>query len=302
MGEDTKVATRPIRVKATRLSQGRIVLAGAAIIILAVLAAYHNSFTVPFILDDATSIRHNLSIRHLWPIWPVLSPPPTAFVAGRPVLNLSLALNYALGGTDAWGYHAFNLIVHILAALVLFGIVRRTLLSATLRNRFGDSATLLGLAAAVLWTVHPLQTEAVTYISERCESLMGLFYLLTLYGFIRGTASDKPTRWFALSFAACLLGMATKEVMVTAPIVVLLYDRTFVSGSFREAWRRHGRVHASLFSTWVLLAYLLVGLQNRGAGYGVGITWYSYALVECRVVTHYLRLSLWPSPLVFAYG
>jgi tetratricopeptide (TPR) repeat protein len=278
------------------------VILGGAIIVLAALAAYHNSFAVPFLFDDHPSIEDNLTIRHLWPIWKALSPSPASLVGGRPLVNLSLAVNYAWGGTGAWGYHALNLMVHILAGLALYGIVRRTLLCPLLRERFGASATRLALAVAVLWTVHPLQTEAVTYLSERCESLMGLFYLLTLYCFIRGMDAGKSGWWLALSVVACLLGMASKEVMVTAPVMVLLYDWIFVSGSFREAWARHRHLYLGLASSWLLLGYLMVGLHYRSVGYGFGITWWAYALTETRAVVDYLCLAFWPHPLVFDYG
>jgi len=186
-----------------------------------------------------------------------LSPPRWSGITGRQLINLSLAVNYAVGGTRVWGYHALNLAVHILAGLTLFGIVRRTLLQPRLRGRFGAAANGLALTTAVLWTVHPLQTESVTYIIQRCESMMGLFYLLTLYCFIRGAASQRPRLWYGLCVTACALGMACKEVMVSAPLMVLLYDRTFVSGSFRVAWRRHGRLLGALAGTWVLLGYLV---------------------------------------------
>jgi tetratricopeptide (TPR) repeat protein len=272
------------------------------LVVAAGLLAYHNSFTRPFIFDDLSSIPENPTIRHLWPTWQALSPSATAMVGGRPVLNFSLAINYAFGGTSVRGYHALNLAIHILAALTLFGVVRRTLLQSALRERFGTVANGLALATAVLWTVHPLQTEAVTYVSQRAESLMGLFYLLTLYCFIRGTGSPRPELWFTLSIAACLLGMATKEVMVTAPLMVLLYDRTFVAGSFRAAWTQRRRLYVGLGGTWFLLGYLMTGLQHRGVGYGLGITWQAYTLTECQVVVKYLCLALWPHPLVFDYG
>ena len=169
-------------------------------------------------------------------------------------------------------------------------------------KRFEADATSLALAIAIIWMVHPLVTEAVTYVVQRAESLMGLFYLLVLYGFIRGVDSSKPGRWYALSVTACLLGMATKEAMVSAPLMVLLYDRTFVSGSFQEAWTRHRRLYLGLGGTWVLLGYLMVGLHYRGIGYGLGISWWAYALIECRAVVQYLWLALWPHPLVFDYG
>jgi len=156
-------------------------------VVFAALAVYHNSFSGPFIFDDRRAITENLTIRHPWS---ALAPPSTGGgVIGRPLVNLSLALNYAVGGLKVWGYHATNLAIHILAGLTLFGIVRRTLL----RQGYGghtllrlDSATALAFTVALLWVVHPLQTESVTSIIQRTESLMGLFYLLTLYCFIRG--------------------------------------------------------------------------------------------------------------------
>ena len=272
------------------------------LIVAAGVWAYHNSFQGPFIYDDVGNILKNRTIRHLWPMWDVLSPPPALFVGGRPVLNLSLALNCAMGGLAVWGYHALNLAVHLLAALVLFGILRRTLEREKLRDRFGAAAVWLAAAIALIWEVHPLQTEAVTYISQRCESLMGLFYLLCLYGFIRGTESRRSLGWFSLSVAACFLGVGCKEVMVTAPLMVLLYDRTFVSGNFREAWTRHRRLYLGLAGSWLWLGDLMVGLHNRDVGYGLGITWWGYALTECRAVVRYLRLAVWPHPLIFDYG
>ena len=275
---------------------------GGGIIVVAALVVYHNSFGVPFLMDDLPSVTENPTIRHLWPVWDALSPSATSMVGGRPVVNLSLAINYALGGLGVWGYHAFNLAIHILAGLTLFGVVRRTLVWPALRERFGATAQRLAVAVAVLWTVHPLQTEAVTYISQRCELLMGLFYLLTIYCFIRGVDSRRSGWWFMGCVMACVLGMASKEVMMTAPVMVLLYDRTFVSGGFREAWRRHGRLYLALASTWVLVGYLLVGLHYRGVGYGYGIPWWANVLTESRAVVHYLRLTVWPEPLVFDYG
>ncbi len=131
---------------------------------------------------------------------------------------------------------------------------------------------------------------------------MGLFYLLTLYCFIRGADAAGSAGWFTLSVVTCFLGTMSKEVMVTAPLMVLLYDRTFVSGSFRESWTRHRRLYLALAATWILLGYLLSGLHSRGIGYDYGITWWSYALTETRVVANYLRLAVWPHPLVFDYN
>ena len=271
------------------------------------LLAYHNSFTGPFIYDDGPSILENRTIRHLWPITSTLTPPHTGrgiTVEGRPLINLSFAINYALGGTSVRGYHVFNLAVHILAALTLLGIVRRTLLQPGLRERFGAAANELALAVALIWVVHPLQTEAVTYVAQRAESLMGLLYLATLYCFIRGAEAPRSGVWYVLSVMACALGMAAKEVMVTAPLIVLLYDRAFLSDSFRDAWRRRKRVYLGLAGSWLLLAWILAHGQlpvTKLNARRLGLTWWQYLATEPGVILYYLRLSVWPDPLCFDY-
>ena len=277
------------------------ILAGG-LIVLAGLAAYGNSFRGAFIYDDLPSIVENPTIRHLWPIWKAFAPAATSLLGGRPVLHGTLAVNYALGGLSPWGYHLVNLVIHLLAGLTLFGSMRRTLLRPVLCSRFGSAALPLALTVALLWVVHPLQTEAVTYVSQRCESLMGLFYLLTVYCFIRGIESRRQNLWLGLAVVACWLGMASKEVMVTAPVLVLLYDRTFVAGSFQCAWKERWRWYLGLGSSWLLLAYFMVGLEHRSVGYGLGVNGWRYAWTECRVVVQYLRLAIWPYPLVFDYG
>ena len=225
------------------------------------------------------AIQDNPTLRH-FPAWENFVPPHANPISRRPVVNLTLAINYAIGGLDVRGFHAGNLLIHLLTALVLFGIVRRTLLAPSLREQFGGAASGLALAVALIWAVHPLLTESVTYLTQRTELLMGLFFLLTLYGAIRGASSGHPWRWYAAAIAACALGMGAKEVMATAPIVVLLYDRCFLSGSFREAFRRRCAFYLGLAATWAILGALLiaypVGRGDRrrvrpGGGRAVGI-------------------------------
>lgn len=287
------------------MSRRALLLAGAGIVVAAV-AAYHNSFTGPFVFDDLPAIADNASIRDLGRIGEVLLPqnPGGLTTSGRPVVNLSLALNHALSAGTVWSYHGFNLLVHTLAGLVLFGLVRRTLCRPVLGGRHGPDSLPLAALVAALWVVHPLQTESVTYIVQRAESLMGLFYLLTLYGFVRGAESPRPARWLGLSLAACTLGMATKEVMASAPLLVLLYDRTFVAGTFAGAWRQRRGYYLGLAATWGLLAVLVAGNAGRGgtAGFDTVVTPGQYLLTQCGALVHYLRLAFWPHPLVFDYG
>ncbi len=265
---------------------------------IAAVAAYCRTFQVSPLLDDNGSIRDNPTLRHLSDsLWPPLD----RTVGGRPVLNISLAINYLISGTHLWSYHALNLAIHVLAGLTLFGIVRRTLAS-----RSPQAATAVAFFAALLWTLHPLLTESVTYVIQRAESLMGLFYLLTLYCLIRGAAAVGGGRncWYAASVAACLLGMGTKEVMVSAPLIVLLYDGTFLAGSFAEAWRRRRSVYVALATTWLFLLYLVIATHGRAgtAGFGSGMSLHDYSLTQLSVIVGYLRRSFWPQPLIFDYG
>ena len=254
------------------------------------LLAYSNSFSGPFIIDDRTSIPENPHIRSLWPISTVLTLPTNAVIKRRPVVGVSLAINYAVSGPDVWSYHAFNVLVHVLNAFLVYGICRRTLRSEALRARYGRAAPWLSAAVALLWVVHPLQTEAVTYIIQRTELLMAFFLLSTLYCVIRGAGCSA-------------LGMGSKEVMAMAPLVVLLYDRTFLAGSFREALRRRAAPYVGLAAGWPIIAFLIAIRPSEVVGFSFKhLTPWDYARTQFGVIVHYLELAVWPHPLVIDYG
>ncbi len=275
----------------------RRVRLGLALLLVAIALAWSNSFAVPFLFDDVTSLAANESIRHLWPLVPGPLAPPVGgdTVSGRPLLNLSFAVNDAISGQAVWSYHAVNLAIHAAAALLLFGLVRRTLRTATLRDHFGAHADWLALATGALWALHPLQTESVTYLSQRAESLATLLAFATLYAFARG--------WFAAAFVACLAGMAAKETTVVVPVLAALYARAFLTTSWRETWRRFRIPLLAFASTWLLLGALLATFGNRGGTAGLGTaSSLDYALAQPAAILRYARLALWPHPLVFDYG
>ncbi len=276
----------------------------AAILGLAVFAAYANTFGVPMLLDDHVAISEAFASQHRGWWETALFPPENAGTGGRPVLNLTFALNHAWTGEAVWSYHLVNLAIHAVAALVFFGLVRRTLLLPVFAGRWSATATGAGFAAAAVWALHPIQTEAVTYLSQRAESLAGLFYLLTLYGFVRSTDTAHPGRWRIGSIIACWCGMATKEVVVTAPVAVFLYDWAFVGGSLRAGAVQRWRFHAKLGASWILLGVLMTSthLGVRGVGFEQGVRWFDYARAEAKVVVLYAKLAAWPHPLVFDYG
>ncbi|HEY1108377.1 MAG TPA: tetratricopeptide repeat protein [Opitutaceae bacterium] len=274
-----------------------------ALLILLGAIVYARSFSIPFLFDDTPAIVENPAIRSFAT---ALAPgqPGGLTTSGRPVLALSFALNHAASGYAVGSYHAVNLAIHLAAALALFGLVRRTLLGASglCSKPLASAALPLATATAALWLLHPLQTESVAYIVQRAESLVGLFCLFTLYAFARGTAGD--CRWLGLSVIACALGMGSKEVMAGVPLLVLLYDRTFVAGSFAAAWRARKAWYLAYAATWLILLALLVSGSDRGgtAGFGTQMSSWHYALTQCHALVRYLCLSVWPWSLVFDYG
>ncbi len=259
----------------------------------AIVATYANSFSGPFIFDDRGTILDNDTLEDLSSSR-VLAPPHETSVAGRPIANLSFALNYAVGGREVGGYHAVNLAIHVLCALAVLGIARRT-------NVPPGAA----VAIALLWALHPLGSEAVDYLTQRTESLMALFYLTTLYSAIRAadTAGGRVF-WACAAVAACGLGMATKETMVTAPLIVVLYDRVFLYPSFREAARHRRGLYAGLATTWLLLAGLIwSGPRSLSAGFtSHDADVPRYVLNQAVMIVRYLRLAVWPRDLVLFYG
>jgi Flp pilus assembly protein TadD len=253
-------------------------------------AVYWNSLPAPFTFDDDHAIVINEQIRHL--STSLSRTEQGSPLAGRPLVSLTFALNYAVGELNVRGYRLVNVAIHVLNAFLLFALVARTY---GVRAPDGKDRSLVAFAIALIWMVHPLVTEPVDYVSQRTELMMATFFLLTLY-----FGERRP----ALSVSCCALGMACKETMVVAPIVALLYDRAFTFGTFREAWRRRSGYYGALGATWlVLLALLWSSPRGDSAGFaGASVSPWTYLLNQSHMIVRYLRLALWPRGLVLDYG
>ena len=278
----------------------------AVVLVVAGALAYATSLSNPFLYDDQTAIVKNPQIRTLSPLSVPLTPPRDTPVAGRPLVNLSLAANYASGGLDVTGYHVTNVALHLLTALVLFGVVRRTLLTGGSKDPqlpgMAEHADGLGLACALVWVLHPLNSEVVNYTVQRTESMMALCYLTTLYCAIRAKAHPDRWGWRAAAIAACAAGMAAKESMVTAPLLVLVYDRVFLYPSLSAAFRERRALYIGLAATWTVLAALMLGQPRTSVGFAAGVSPWTYFLNQLPVIARYLWLTIWPRPLVVDYG
>jgi tetratricopeptide (TPR) repeat protein len=265
---------------------------------------YLSSLPGVFVFDDLMQLLQHTDVHSLAGLSEIVSG------TSRPLLELSLALNYDVSGKVFRSYHVVNISIHVAAALALFGIVRRTLSFGSLRARYGTDAAWLAFAVALVWMLHPLQTQAVTYVYQRAESMMGMFFLLTLYCAIRCAQGGGGRRaryaWGLAAAVACSLGMGTKEVMVVAPIVVLLYDRVFLATSFRDSLRERWGLHLAVATGWgVLFGTLGTGAVLGGSFADPDLETASrleYALAQPGVICHYLRLVIWPHPLCFDYS
>jgi len=281
-----------------------------AIIAAAVWLVFGRSQDAPFIYDDSTSIVYNRSIQRLFPLGGdedspgPLRPPRDSSVAGRPTTNLTFALNYRFGQLNPRGYHLVNVALHMLAACLLWGIVRHTV-SRYVGGEYGVAADALAFCAAMLWALHPLQTEAVQYLAQRTELLMGVCYLATMFASMQywhANTSRRQDLWLGLAVATCALGMGSKEVMVSAPLVVLLFDRTFVSGSFRSAIGKSWPLYLGLAATWSILVYLnWHATRSQTAGFQLDVPAHVWWFTQCKVLWLYLKLVVGPWPLVIHY-
>lgn len=294
---------------------------------------YRTSFAGVLFFDDATAIEQNTHLVALvdpttrWELrsWrhAVTAERDTPF-AGRPVVALSFALNHwwasamsPSGIADFIGvlpmhvpyYHYVNTALHILIAWLLYAVVRRTLLAPAFGERLQASAFWWALFGALLWLVHPLNTEAVVYVTQRTEQMVSLFLLLTIYASIR--AADAPTPqarrgWQTLSIVCCVLGMASKENMIAAPLLMVAYDRAFRFGSWREAFAARRWFYLGLAATWGVLAAVMVSApRGRSVGFAhEQFPWYEYLITQCWCLARYVGLAIVPlaDKLCIDYG
>ena len=265
------------------------------LVLVAALVVYARTFGVPFVFDDEHAVVQNLRIREL---------SPALFAGERPLVDLTLALNYAVGGLHVVGYHVLNLALHVACGLLLFDLARRTFrLTHVLPGHEDDAA----LFAALVFVVHPLQTEAVTYVIARSELLMAVCYLATLDLVARAEMrpASRAASW-AAAILFCALGMAAKPIMVTAPLAVWWLARCVLEPPARaglsfgggarpvEAAPRRGPLFLGLLASWLVLVVLIAERRHPGAGFDIDLAPLDYLRTQFGVTWHYFRLLVWP--------
>lgn len=280
-------------------------------------ALYANSFTVPFLFDDYFEIEANPTVQELQPLSSYLT-------RSRGLTALTFALNVRQGGASVWGFHLVNVVIHLVNALLVYALVLRTLTLPVFEGRYAPRARVLATLVALVFTAHPLQTMAASYIVQRAESLASFFYLVTLLCATAALSGGGAARRGGLALAALLaavLGVVSKEIVATVPLAVALYWLCFLRGEGRIAWTRWALLLAPLalpvaFGLVLARDYLLPAAPESDplagprswlfiptAGFQVeGIGSWQYLVTQFGVVVWYLRLFALPVGQVFDYG
>jgi hypothetical protein len=302
-----------------------------SIFLIAALAAiiYSNSFYASFHFDDIPAIVENYAI-HRFDIQEIFS---TSF---RPVLDITFALNYYFGKLNVFGYHLVNLMLHIANGVMLYFILLWTVNPPHPNppprgGRAGEGVFSadaptnptnfrLPLYASLIFIAHPIQTQAITYIVSRSSVLATTFYLLALLLFIKGfqanpanprNSMNSRNLYFIGVFLSSCLGMGTKQIAVTLPLMLLIYDFYFISNGDWKILKSHYKIHLIMFSTIAIAVYLnFSGLEMFiSFDYTKGvpmpqeepITSFQYFLTQLHVIPYYIRLLFIPANLNLDY-
>ena len=266
------------------------------LISITTLIIYSNTFTSPFHFDDIPNIVEDNKIREISNFLDV--------AGTRYIGDLTFALNYHFGGLNVFGYHLVNIAIHILNGILVWWLVVLTL-RIPMIERFGLDAHIRGfiaMASSMVFAVHPIQTQAVTYIIQRYTSLATLFYLLSIVLFVRWRLSSSGgTRvfFYLFSILSAVLAMKTKEISFTLPFVIFLYEYSF----FRERWKIPYHLIPILI-TLVIIPLTRIGLDiPHGDMFGAlqevsqeteNISRGDYLLTQFRVIVTYIRLLFLP--------
>ncbi|MDX2186201.1 MAG: tetratricopeptide repeat protein [Opitutaceae bacterium] len=271
-------------------------------LLVAVLASFWSfspAFNGEFILDDQSSLHLNHSCKTL-DLSTVLNPDRDSPLGGRPISNLSFALNFAISGYDGFSYRVVNWLLHLGGSAFLY-LTLRAVISRD--RKFDLKLEWLVLLLVSLWACHPLQTATVPYLAQRTEVLAGFFSLGSIYFAIVSFArSTRAYPWAIASFIFCILAVASKEVAAVVPIIIFLIDRAYFSESWKDPLVRRRFFYLGLVLAWALVVYLFLGTGARGVGHSGGVTTWKYLLTQSRVVLTYVSLVFFPYPLVFDRG
>jgi len=296
------------------------------LIVIATTIVYHNSLKAPFILDDIGKIVENPDIQKLSNLKTKLVYPynkqyftPRRNDPSRPLVSLTFTLNYYFGKLNTFGYHLFNLLIHILNAILIFFLTKKIISlvmtsqslnphphrlvsqSETVGGSISQSLT-FPFFVALFFAVHPISTSAVTYIFSRSDVLSTFFYISSLLLFAKTFEGNKIP--YVLSLVCFILALFSKQIAVTLPAIVLIFDYIFLNNfSIRKTIDKK-YYHIPfwiLLIIYLLFRYLYLG--GMGDIEGGSVIWdrYNYLIIQPYIILRYLKLLFIPIGLCIDY-
>lgn len=286
-------ARAPLRPSPTR--PGARTFAWATALMLATATVYAGALDNPFLLDDPINITSNPTIQRPLDLVALASDP-------RAAVTLSLRWNWLAGGPDVTGYHVLNVVAHALTGLLVFALARATLLLEVFRGRYARSADHLAAIAALVFLLHPIQTESVTYVIQRAE----IFVAAALVGCVLGLLAmrDRPRAGaIAVVAGSCVLGVYSKPSFAVAPALLLVFDVLLLGGSSIVRRSPVYVLTAAAAAATFAISRAHGSFSSATAGFDIeGITPLAYLAAQPGVLVQYLRVTLWPSSLCFDCG
>jgi tetratricopeptide (TPR) repeat protein len=295
--------------QSNKFKMNSTILWGVLVVLLLTITGfsiYSNTLESPFALDDFHRIKNNpdIQISELTVENMLKAASGQKSAKARPVGNISFALNYYFHRYDVRGYHVVNIIIHILTGIALFAFIRTTLNLPSVKLKDTEAYT-IALFTALLWLTHPLQTQSVTYIVQRLNSLSAMFYLLSLWLYIKGRLAEekrKKWQWFACSGLAWILALGCKQIAATLPFSVFLYEWYFFQDCKADWLRQNIKYIFLILFVFALIVLLFVGLNpvekmaSISDYYRKEFTLMQRVLTQPRVVIYYLSLIFFPHP------
>ena len=280
-------------------------------LLIILILIYSNSFYGDWHFDDFANIVDNQYIRMNSFSWPEIKQCIYGIEhvrPSRPLSFLSFALNYKLGGMDVFGFHAVNFIIHYLAAVFLFLFIYNTLKLTRLKDQYENIACPVALLATFFWALNPVWVTSITYIVQRMASMAGLFYIMSMYFYLKGRTSEKQTSsvlFFILCVISGLAAILSKENAAMLPVSILLFDLFLIQGFTKENIKKYLKISALPVLLILIIGFIYTGhYPNASGGYELrDFSLTQRLLTEPRVILVYLSLLFYPvsSRLTFLY-